>query len=292
MPRDGAPGAPRDDAPRAELPTDPWSLPPMGALFEAALEAGLRELGLAAGKAGSERARRSYEAHARLLRDWGSAINLTAIREPADVARRHVCDSLSAVPVLDELVRRGTSLLDLGSGAGYPGLPLCAALPLGRVGLLDAVAKKFRFLGVAARAVTAALETPALLDGSEEPNPDIVPIAERAEDLADEADERATWDIVTARAVGPLSEVLELALPLLREGGNVVAWKREGERSSLSAELRDAGSIIRACGGGRPEVVAVQAGSLPGHRLIVVRKLRPTPATYPRSATTRRRRRT
>ena len=79
-------------------------------------------------------------------------------------------------------------------------------------------------------------------------------------------------------------------LPLAREGGLVVAWKRDEERAGLAAELRDAGSIIRACGGGRPEVVAVGTESLPGHRLVVVPKLRPTPSAYPRPAGVRRRR--
>ena len=129
----------------------------MGDAFEGALEAGLQELGLSAGPAGSARARRSYELHARLLREWGAAINLTAIREPTEIARRHVCDSLSAVHRLARIVRPGAALLDLGSGAGYPGLPLAAALPLGRVALLDSVGKKARFLAVAATAVHEAL---------------------------------------------------------------------------------------------------------------------------------------
>ena len=79
-------------------------------------------------------------------------------------------------------------------------------------------------------------------------------------------------------------------MPLAREGGWVVAWKREEERGGLRAELRDAGSIIRATGGGRPEVVVVEAAGLPGHRLVMVPKERPTPASYPRPTGVRRRR--
>jgi 16S rRNA (guanine527-N7)-methyltransferase len=273
---------------RTELPTDAAVLEPMGPHFDAALDEGLHELGLTGREAGSVVARRSYEAHARLLRAWGVAINLTAIRDPADVARRHVCDSLSAVPVLQERASPVASLLDLGSGGGYPGLPLSAALPWGRVDLLDATAKKARFLGVAAQAVVSELELGR--SGSAFPVPRIAAIAERAEDLADLAESRA-WDVVTARAVGTLAEVVELGLPLVREGGVVVAWKREEERTSLAGELRDAGSIIRACGGGRPEVVAIAVTTLPGHRLVVIPKLRPTPPTYPRPAALRRRRR-
>ena len=109
--------------------------------------------------------------------------------------------------------------------------------------------------------------------------------------MAEDAAWRAGWDLVTARAVGPLAEVVELGLPLIREGGFVIAWKREDERSGLTTELRDAGSIIRACGGGRPDVVAVRALSLSDHRLVLIPKLRPTPAAYPRAASVRRRRR-
>lgn len=269
---------------RPELPTDPDALSPMGAAFDLALEAGLDELGLLGGPAATPSARRSYEAHARLLREWNAAINLTAIRDAAEIARRHSCDSLSAVTRLRELARPGSTLLDLGSGGGYPGLPLAAALPLSRVTLLDSVGKKARFLGVAAAAVATIL---GAADGT---TPTIEAVAERAEDLAEEPEQRASWGIVTARAVGSLAEVIELAMPLAREGGVVVAWKREEERGGLRAELRDAGSIIRATGGGRPEVVAVAASFLPGHRLVVVPKERPTPASYPRPAGVRKRR--
>jgi 16S rRNA (guanine527-N7)-methyltransferase len=258
----------------------------MGAAFEEAISAGLRELGLTESPAGSPAARRSYEAHARLLRDWGGAINLTAIRDPADVARRHVCDSLSAVPRLAASLRPGSTLLDLGSGSGYPGLPLAAALPIGRVGLLESVGKKARFLTVAGAAVRSALLERS---SSDAPAPTIEAIPERAEDLAEEPDGRAAWDIVTARAVGSLAEILELSLPLLREGGRLIAWKRE-EGGSLGVELREAGSIIRAAGGGRPDVEAVTVPMLAGHRLVVVVKERPTPVAYPRPVTDRRRR--
>lgn len=270
-------------ATRRVLPTDPDQLMPMGTAFDVALEAGLDELGLLAGPAATSLARRTYEAHARLLRDWNSAINLTAIRDPAEMALRHICDSLSAVGHLAALVRPGSTLLDLGSGGGYPGLPLAAALPLSRLALVDSVGKKARFLGVAADAVATILAADA---GT---GPAIQAVAERAEDLAEEPDQRGAWDIVVARAVGSLAEVIELGMPLAREGGAVVAWKREQEREGLGVELRDAGSIIRASGGGRPEVVAIAASFLSGHRLVIVPKERPTPARYPRPTGERRR---
>ena len=286
--------------PRGALPDDPESLPPMGEAFDRGVADGLRELGLDGTQAASGAARRSYEAHARLLTAWGSAINLTAIREPAAVARRHVCDSLSAVAALApdrgaRGVRAGATatagdepalaLLDLGSGGGYPGLPLAAALPWRRVALVESVAKKARFLEVAARTVAAAL------DDEGHGAPPIEVLAERAEDLADDPDQRAAWDFVTVRAVGTLAESVELALPLVRVGGRLVAWRRDAPGDGLRAELRDAGSIIRACGGGRPRTLVVPLPDLAAHRLVVLMKERPTPTTYPRDPSRRNRRR-
>ena len=272
--------------PRRELPTDPDALEPMGEAFEAALEVGLAELDLLETQAASALARRTYEAHARLLRDWNRAINLTAIRDPEGTALRHVCDSLSAVPVLQELVKPGVSLLDVGSGGGYPGLPLAAALPLGGVSLLDSVGKKARFLDVAGEAVAAILAEAAV---DPEESVQIEAIGERAEAIARIDEVREAWDIVVSRAVGSLAEVLELSLPLTRIGGVVVVWKREEDGGGLRTELQSAGSIIRAAGGGRPRVLPVEAPSLVDHRLVVVAKERKTPAAYPRPAGVRRR---
>ena len=264
----------------------------MGEQFDAALDAGLVALGLADTEAASALARRSYEAHARLLREWNAAINLTAIRDPEAMARRHVCDALSAVEPIQALTVPGASLLDVGSGSGYPGLPLAAALPVARVGLLDSVGKKARFLAAAGEAVSAVLaERAAAEAGAGYGSPTITAIAERAEDIAEEYGQRESWDIVVVRAVGSLAEVLELGLPLAREGGVVVAWKREEEGGALRRELQGAGSIIRAAGGGRPRVVAAEAGILPDHRLVIVPKERTTPITYPRPASVRRTRR-
>jgi 16S rRNA (guanine527-N7)-methyltransferase len=268
---------------RLPLPTDPWDLAPMGEAFASTVGEVLAALGLADTAAAAPGALRSYEAHARLLRAWGEAINLTAIREPVEVARRHVGDSLSAAPRLAELLRPGASLLDLGSGSGYPGLPLGAALPLGRLALVESVGKKAHFLAVAGAAVADAL-------GADD-GPVIEAVAERAEDLAEDAGQREAWDVITARAVGSLAEVLELALPLTRVGGWTVAWKRESERGGLHEELRASGSIIRAAGGGRPEVLAVDMCGLSGHRLVFIPKERPTPLAYPRAVALRRPRR-
>jgi 16S rRNA (guanine527-N7)-methyltransferase len=255
----------------------------MGEAFDEAIEDVISQLGLGDTAAASSAARSSYELHARLLTAWGAAINLTAIREPTAIAVRHVGDALTAIPALLAHGATTRSLLDIGSGGGYPGLPLAAALGPSRVDLVDSVGKKARFLGVAAAAVTSALR-------SEHAAPLVIEaVAERAEEIAEEPKRRETWEVVTARAVGPLSEVMELALPLTRIGGTVVAWKRDGDGTDLLAELRDAGHIIRVAGGGRPDVAKVPGDLFAKSRLVLVNKERPSPSGYPRPAGVRKR---
>ncbi len=274
------------DGQRASLPMDVSGLPELGDEFAAIVAGGLTSLDITL----TDAARRAIDSQARLLLAWTQHINLTAIRTPDGVARLHVVDSLSAVPVLRGRVPPAAAILDLGSGGGYPGLPLALALPAGRLTLLDSVAKKARFLAVVARVamdVQAGLASPTIVEA----------VTARAEQLAADA-RRESWDVVTVRAVGTLSEVVELGLPLLRRGGLLVCWKREavsadGSRpaaTGLDGELRDMRTSLVDLGGDVPEVVPVDDPGLPGHRLVLVRKVRPTPRRFPRVPAERRRR--
>lgn len=219
-------------------------------------------------------ARTAIDGHVRLLLAWNRAINLTAITDPAAVARLHVADSLAAVPVLRD-ARHG-ALLDLGSGGGFPGIPLAIALPASRVTLLDSVAKKVAFLDAARRGLGLAGRVDA--------------VTGRAEELATGAGSRqghGPWDVVTARAVGSLADLVELAMPVLAAGGRLVAWKRGG----IADELAAAAAAARALGAAAPAVAGVPAGlGLDGHVLVTVVKDRPTPPGYPRDPAARKRR--
>ena len=257
------------DRRRAPLPTRVEGLPPLPAAYTAALDDGLRELRLDL----PERARRALADHVRLLLAWTSAINLTAVREPSAVARLHVIDSLVA---LEPLRAAGaTSLLDLGSGGGFPGLPLAVALPESTVLLVDSIAKKVRFLD-AAIGVTGTIGRVAAR-------------AARAEVLAHDPVHRERWSAVTARAVGPLDELVELALPLLRVGGRLIAWKRAGPPAgayaarTLTAEIAAAAALLEPLGGGPVEVRDPGLPSLPGHVLVVVTKVSQTDTRFPRT---------
>jgi 16S rRNA (guanine527-N7)-methyltransferase len=217
----------------------------------------------------SDEIRRAIDAHVRLLLGWSSAINLTAIHEADAIAREHVIDSLTALPILrsagvDEFV-------DLGSGAGFPGLPLAMALPARRALLVESIGKKARFL----ETVLGAVELPV-----------VGVAAVRAETLAADPRHRGAWQAVVARAVASLPELAELALPLLRPGGILVAWKRR----PLDEELARAERALRELRGRVASVRPVAVPGLQDHVLVVVEKTGETPGGLPRDPAARRRR--
>jgi len=276
MPTPGV--APREDARHADirrraldparepLPTRVEEVPDLPLAAVHALDAGLAALGVEL----TAEARRAIDGHARLLLAWTSAINLTAIRDPQAVATAHIVDSLTALPFL---AARGIDrFLDLGSGGGYPGLPLAAALPAARALLVEPTAKKVRFLEtvIAATGMEATVEASAI----------------RAEALAADPRHRGQWPAVTARAVAALPELVELAFPLLAPGGFLVAWKRGDLADEVAATQR----ALQALGGGSMEGVPVEVPGLVGHVLVVVTRHGHVPSAYPREQSARRRR--
>jgi 16S rRNA (guanine527-N7)-methyltransferase len=259
------------DRPRQPLPTRVEDLPPLSPAFGDALDAGLLELGLQL----TLRARSIITAHARLLVAWNAAINLTAIRDPAAIATRHIIDSLAAVRVLQErrVGRvRVDGILDLGSGGGYPGIPLAAVLPVRRALLVDSVGKKADFLAAAVAATGLG--------------PRVAVANERAESLARDPRHRERWPAVMARAVGALDELVELSFPLLVPHGALIAWKRGDIEDEIDAARRALASL----GGGRIDVVPVAVTGLAEHRLVVVSKRGRTADGFPRDPASRRRR--
>jgi len=198
-----------------------------------------------------------------LLIERNTVMNLTAITDPLDIARRHFLDSFTALAI-----RSWTGnerLVDVGSGAGFPGLALRLALPALQVTLVESQGKKARFLAEVSSALgIAGVEIQAV----------------RAEKLA--SARRGRYDVGTARAVGPLGSVIEYLLPFLRIGGDAIAWK-----GRLDAELPGARKACTAIGG---EIVSIRTTMelglgdlLPGRSLVLVRKTRTTPLRFPRS---------
>ena len=197
------------------------------------------------------------------LCDFGKAVveqnkvmNLTAITEPEQVAKLHLLDSLTVLSVQD---LTGKTVIDVGCGAGFPGVPLKIACPGVKLTLLDSLGKRMNWLqeilptlGVDAQCITA-----------------------RAEEAV--ADRREQYDFATSRAVARLPILLELTAPYVKVGGAVLAMKG----AAAQEELAESKNAIRALG---LKVEKVQEFPIDGtsHAVIVLRKIAPTPKQYPR----------
>lgn len=197
-----------------------------------------------------------------MLQEWNRRFNLTAIDDPAGIQVRHFLDALTCATVTGDL--NGQRLVDVGTGAGFPGLPLKILYPRLQLTLVESVSKKTRFLQ--ALVTELGLENVTILD-------------ERAEDVAQREVHREQYDWAVARAVAELRVLVEYLLPFCRPGGRALAQKGESARAEADAAAR----AIERLGGGAPAFHAVQ---LPGrdatHYLVVVEKIRPTPTKYPR----------
>jgi 16S rRNA (guanine527-N7)-methyltransferase len=201
-------------------------------------------------------------AYARLLLEANRRTNLTRVTEPAEVARLHLLDAIVALPLLDAV--GGGSAVDLGSGGGVPGIPLALARPGTQWILVDSIRKKADVLA----SISAELGLA-----------NVTVVAERAELLGRDPSHRERHDVVAARACAPLPVLAELALPLLRVGGMLLAWK--GPLTENDEELDRGTAALRELGGGQPEL-RPGPKALGGHTFVHVRKERPTQERYPR----------
>lgn len=201
-----------------------------------------------------------------LLLDWNTRVNLTAITDPAEVVIRHFLDSLTCAQALSPEERdRPLAVLDVGSGAGFPGLPLAIAFPHWQVTLLEATGKKTRFQEAAIEALQ--LSNTRAVGG-------------RAEELAHAPEWRGRFDLVLARAVAALPTLLEYCAPFVRPGGWIIAPKK----GDLAEELASGERAARALGARLLAAVPITVAPLnDGRVLLVARVLRATPAQYPRA---------
>lgn len=202
-----------------------------------------------------------------LLLAWNQRFNLTAIRNPREIQRRHFLDSLTCATVMDNVASQTAgdlSLIDVGTGAGFPGLPLKILFPNLQLTLVDSTAKKTRFL----EAVVAELG----LSG-------VRVVAERAEVLGQDGAHRERYDWAVARAVAELRVLVEYLLPLCRVGGRALAQKGE----NAPVEVEAAARAVTVLGGAAPVLHPI---SLPQraelHYLVLIDKTTETPASYPR----------
>ena len=187
-------------------------------------------------------------------------MNLTAITEPSEMAEKHYADSLFGAPLLPE----GGRVLDVGSGAGFPGVPLAVARQDVEMTLLDALAKRLRFIETALQ--KAGIPPLVLLHG-------------RAEQYGADPAWRESFDAVTARAVANLAALCEYCLPLVRPDGVFLAYKGPGADEEIGA----AQNALKTLGGTVENVVK---HTLPGgeeRNILVIRKTAATPPRFPRN---------
>ncbi|HZO74442.1 MAG TPA: 16S rRNA (guanine(527)-N(7))-methyltransferase RsmG [Ktedonobacteraceae bacterium] len=196
------------------------------------------------------------------LLDWNTRFNLTAITDPQEVLLKHFLDSLSLLAGYDT---SHTRLLDVGSGAGFPGLPLKIARPQWQVTLLEATGKKVTFL----RHIVATLQLEH-----------VEVIQGRAEELAHRSRYRASYDLVTARAVASLPTLLEYCAPYCRVGGCIILPKKGDLAEEMAQGKRAAaqvGAVLQA------DMPVTLPGLTDGRRLLVWQQQKPCPEQFPRS---------
>jgi len=211
----------------------------------------------------TQRQRQAFHLYHNELVSWNARFNLTAITDTEGIQIRHFLDSLSCLLAFDT-VRQGQSLIDVGTGAGFPGLPLKIVYPALRLTLVEATGKKTDFL----RHIVKLLDLR-----------DVTVVHARAEQVGHDPLHREVYDWVTARAVAAMPTLIEYLLPLCRLGGHCLAQKGE----DAAAEVTSAEPAVLLLGGRLSRLVPVELPGLAETRhLVVIEKVARTPDKYPR----------
>ncbi len=203
------------------------------------------------------------------LLEANQRVNLTAIKDPDTAWRRLILDSLTLLGGLETL-EAGASVIDVGTGGGLPGMPLAIARPDLSFTLLDATGKKVAFLNSCVQELGLT---------------NVTAVQARAETLGHEPDHRHRYDLATVRAVGKIAEIAEYCLPLVKEGGRMLAMKGQ----AAEAELADAGDALSVLGAGDIAVIDAYPDGFDSELVIIsIIKEHPTPKAYPREPGTPR----
>lgn len=212
----------------------------------------------------TEKQYEQFDKYYELLVEWNKVMNLTGITEYEEVNEKHFIDSLSIVKVID--VNKVNSVIDIGTGAGFPGIPLKIAFPHLKITLLDSLNKRIKYLNIVIEEL--GLE-------------DIQTIHGRAEDFARKEEHREQYDLAVSRAVANLSTLSELCVPYVKVGGMFIPYK-SGE---IEDEVKEAQTAIKVLGGKQKEIVKF---TLPGSDInrsfVKIDKVKNTGKKFPRKA--------
>ncbi len=200
-----------------------------------------------------------FDKYASLLIEWNSKFNLTAIKDPDGIVVKHFADSLA---VLSENKLEG-SLIDVGTGAGFPGLPLLIASDDLDVTFLDSTGKKIRFIETVLDELGLVADT----------------FNARAEEAAKDEFLRESFDYATARAVSILRDLSEYCLPFVKVGGKFISMKS----AKTDEEIRDAKEAIKVLGGEIEKINSFELADCGERTLVFIKKVRHTPTKYPRN---------
>ena len=199
-----------------------------------------------------------------LLQEWNEKINLTAITEDEEVIKKHFIDCIKAFS--ENQFKEAKTLIDVGTGAGFPGLPIAIMKEDLNITLLDSLNKRVNFLNIVKNSLNLT---------------NVTTIHSRAEDGARNKELREKFDIATSRAVANMAVLSEFCLPYVKVGGYFIALKGP----AITDELNDAKNAIGTLGGKLIEVIEVSVeGTDLKHNLVVIKKVKETPKTYPRKA--------
>lgn len=203
-----------------------------------------------------------FEIYKKLLLEWNEKINITRITEAQEIYIKHFLDSLTLTNT--GLIKEGKSLIDIGTGGGFPGLPLKIMYPGLKISLMDSLNKRIIFLQEVIKELNLK---------------NIEAVHGRAEEYGRKEDYREKFDLVTNRALANMSSLAEYSLPFVKKSGYFIAMKG----SEYKEEVKEAKNAIDILGG---KIVDIKEIRLPGeilHSLIIVEKIRETPKKYPRA---------
>lgn len=224
------------------------------------LRQGIEDFGIEA----SDKMLADFQKYKEILVEWNQKMNLTGIEDEKEVFIKHFLDSISAVS--KGYIKNGMSLIDVGTGAGFPGMPLRISLPDLKVTLLDSLNKRINFLQEVANQID--------ID-------DIEFIHGRAEDFGKDENYRECFDIATARAVAGLPALMEFCVPFVKVGGHFVCLK--GPNANL--ELEESKKAMEVLGIEYIEKIDIKLPEIDlDHNILVFKKVENTPSKYPRKA--------